>query len=276
LAAKISHYAEYYAMRGAVAALRSLGWRGGVGTGELLGRVGYSAVRIRRRIVERQIAFAFPGIAESDIQRIARESYASFGRTIIEAAILPHQSREFVLDLMSDVSGWDTVEEALAQKRGLLVVAGHIGNWELGGSWLAAKGLDLAAVARRMSNPLFADYLGKARAALGMRIFYEADTVRLAPRHLRGGGTLALLADQGALGLASTFVPFFGRMARTPRGPAVLAIRLQAPLVYGCCIRQPDGRFHLSFERIEVRDTGDREKDVDQCGGTRRSRVSIK
>ncbi len=263
MAAKVSHYAEYYAMRGAVAALKSLGWKGGVRTGDMLGRIGYSTVRIRRSVAERQIAFAFPELPAREVRRIARASYANLGRTVTEAAILPHRTHSFVLDLMSEVSGWDAVEESLAQGRGLLLVTGHIGNWELAGSWLAAKGLDFAAVARRMSNQLFADYLGKTRADLGMKIFYEADAVKLAPRHLRGGGTLALLADQGVLGSASTFVPFFGRLARTPRGPAVLAIRLQTPLVYGCCTRLPDGRFRISFERIQVRNSGDREADVD-------------
>jgi KDO2-lipid IV(A) lauroyltransferase len=144
------------------------------------------------------------------------------------------------------------------------MVSGHLANWELGGSWLATKGMNVAGVARRMRNSMFEDYLTKTRTGLGMRIVYERDTVRFAPRHLREGGTLGLLADQGASGMASTFVPFFGRLARTPRGPAVLALRLQAPLVFGSGHRRADGRFHFRFERIELPNSGDLEADVQQ------------
>ena len=263
MAAKVSHYAEYYALRGAIAALRVFGWKGVAATSKLLGNLAYSVVRIRREIVERQIAFAFPEFSKDDVQRVALASYVNLGRTVTESAMLPYRKRDFVFELVGEIDGWEIVEDALAQGRGMLIVTGHIGNWEFAGRWLAAKGLNIGAVARRMSNPLFADYLGKTRADMGAQIFYEADAVRLAPRHLRAGGILALLADQGVPGVASTFVPFFGRLARTPRGPAVLAIRFKTPLVYGTCIRQPDGRFNMTFERISVPDSGDRDADID-------------
>jgi KDO2-lipid IV(A) lauroyltransferase len=81
---------------------------------------------------------------------------------------------------------------------------------------------------------------------------------------LRSGRAVAFLVDQGAVGLASTWVPFFGRLAKTPRGPAVFALRLGTPVVFGTALRQPSGRYHLSFEPIEVVETGDREADVDR------------
>jgi KDO2-lipid IV(A) lauroyltransferase len=81
---------------------------------------------------------------------------------------------------------------------------------------------------------------------------------------LRAGRAVAFLVDQGAVGLASTWVPFFGRYAKTPRGPAVFALRLGAPVVFGVALRRPSGRFHLSFEAIDTTDTGDRDADVDR------------
>ena len=86
----------------------------------------------------------------------------------------------------------------------------------------------------------------------------------MCPRSLRGGRAVAFLVDQGAVGLASTWVPFFGRYAKTPRGPAVFALRLGAPIVFGVALRQPSGRYALTFEAIDTHDTGDREADVDR------------
>ena len=80
---------------------------------------------------------------------------------------------------------------------------------------------------------------------------------------MKAGRAIAFLSDQGVLGLASTFVPFFGRPAKTPRGPAVFALRLKVPVVFGTALRQPSGRYRFSFEPVTVQDTGNRERDVD-------------
>jgi KDO2-lipid IV(A) lauroyltransferase len=128
---------------------------------------------------------------------------------------------------------------------------------------VAARGVPIDGIARGMANPLFDRYLTETRERLGMRIVHDADAVRRTPRALREGRAVAFLSDQGALGLASTYVPFFGRLAKTPRGPAVFALRLGTPTLFAVAVRQPNGRFALSFERVEIVDTRDRERDVD-------------
>ena len=67
-----------------------------------------------------------------------------------------------------------------------------------------------------------------------MRVVWDGEAVRRTPRALKAEGRIVgFLVDQGALGLASTYVPFFGRPAKTPRGPAVFALRLRTPVVFG-------------------------------------------
>jgi KDO2-lipid IV(A) lauroyltransferase len=198
------------------------------------------------------------------VQRIARASYASLGRTTIETALLPTYSREQVLGLVERVTGWDLVERAMAGDRGLMIVTGHLGNWELGGSYFAARGLPLEVVTRRMENPLFDRYLNETRRRIGMTVIHDADAVRRVPRAMRERHAVAFLIDQGAVGLASTWVPFFGRYAKTPRGPAVFALRLRAPLLFACALRQPDGRFGIHFEEVPVERTGTLDADVDR------------
>ena len=89
-----------------------------------------------------------------------------------------------------------------------------------------------------------------------------------AARAMKEGHLIALLADQGVKGLASTFVPFFGRPAKTPRGPAVFALRFGAPLLFMLSYREPSGKYRLVVERIPLVDTGDREADVDTLVAT--------
>lgn len=262
--ATLAHRAEYALLRGTIAALGSLPWETAARAGARLGLLGYSPVRIRRRVVEEQVAFAFPELPPEEVTRIAREAYASLGRTTVETALLPGLDREQVLALVPEAEGIEEVERALSLGRGIILVTGHLGNWELGGAYLAARGMPMGAIVRRQGNPLFDRYLNETRRSFGNEVIYDAEAVRKVPRMLRENRPIAFLADQGVLGLASTFVPFFGRLAKTPRGPAVFALRLGTPVFFGAALRRPDGRFRMVFEAVPVEPTGDREADVDR------------
>ena len=259
----LRHRVQYGAMRTVLGALDLLSWKRAAALGERLGTLGYKPLGVRRKVVERQIAAAFPGLDEAEVLRIARESYAHLGRTTIETALLGTLPSDAVLDLFEGIDNWSCVERAMSAGKGLIFVTGHLGNWELGGAYLAARGVGLDVVVRNQENPLFDAYLNRTRERLGMTIVRDSEAVRRTPRSLKAGRAIAFLSDQGVLGLASTFVPFFGRPAKTPRGPAVFALRLKVPVVFGTALRQPSGRYRFSFEPVTVQDTGNRERDVD-------------
>jgi Kdo2-lipid IVA lauroyltransferase/acyltransferase len=258
-----AHRAEFTALRAVVSTLGALDWETAGNIGARIGALGYRPLGIRRGVVERQIAAAFPELAEADVRRIALGAYENLGRSSIEAAILPRLGPNAVLDKFEGADDYEIVEEARSKGRGLIFVTGHLGNWELAGAYVAARGIPLDAIARRMKNPLFDRYLTETRSQIGMHVVHDSEAVRRTPRSLREGRAVAFLSDQGVLGLASTFVPFFGRPAKTPRGPAVFALRLDVPVVFGAAVRQPSGKYRLVFERVAVEDTGDRDRDVD-------------
>jgi KDO2-lipid IV(A) lauroyltransferase len=258
------HRAQYAALRGVLGALGRLGFHRASDFGARVGLLGHRPLGIRRRVVERQIGAAFPDWSVERVHATARAAYASLGRTTIETAVLPRFGREKILDLFDEPNDWPVLERAMARGRGVILVAGHLGNWELAGSYLAARGLGVEAVARQMENPLFDGYLTRTRGRIGMQVIYDGDAVRRVPRALRSNGVVAFLVDQGAAGLASTWVPFFGRLAKTPRGPAVFALRLRSPVVFVAPLRKPDGRFTMGLEEVPVHETGDRTADVDR------------
>jgi Kdo2-lipid IVA lauroyltransferase/acyltransferase len=259
----LSHRVEYFATRLAVGALSMLGWRGASWVGARLARLAYRPFGIRAGVVERQIAAAFPELTRDAVLDLAARSYESLGRTSIETAILPGTSREDILARVERVEGWEYVEEALAKGRGIIAVTGHLGNWEFAGAYVAARGVPIDAVTRGAANKLFEAYVTKTREGIGMSVIHDKDAVRRAPRALRENHLVALVADHDALGLASTFVPFFGRPAKTPRGPAVFALRFDSPVLFMTGVRQPSGRYAFIVKPVDVPLTGDREADVD-------------
>jgi KDO2-lipid IV(A) lauroyltransferase len=261
---RLAHAAEYGALRATIAVVRRLGIARASAVGARVATLGYSPFRVRRDVVERQLRIAFPDLGAPEIERLARGAYAHLGRVAVEAAVLPLHGRERVLELFEDAENWEVVERARSGGSGVLFVTGHLGNWELAGAYVAARGLPFDAVARHMANPLFDRYLTRTRERIGMRVIHDERAVSQVPRAIRAGRAVAMLTDQETRGLASTWVPFFGRPAKTPRGPAVFALRLGVPLVFGCALRQPSGRYRLSFEEIAVERSGDLEADVDR------------
>ncbi|CAN5717134.1 lysophospholipid acyltransferase family protein [soil metagenome] len=259
----LQHRAEYGALRGVVRVLGAVSWEMAGRIGARVGGLGFRPLGVRRRVVERQIAAAFPELSRREVLEMARRSYEHLGRSSIETALLPGLGQAGVLRVVSEVENWDIVERAQAAGKGMIIVAGHLGNWELSAAYIAARGVPLDVIVRKMGNPFFEKYLNQTRAQIGMNVVHDAQAVRHTPRALRAGRAVGFVADQGVRGLASTFVPFFGRPAKTPRGAGVFALRFGAPVIFVAALRKPDGSYLVAFEEIPVVVTGDREKDVD-------------
>jgi Kdo2-lipid IVA lauroyltransferase/acyltransferase len=253
----------YALLRGFAAVLGLFSWRTATNIAGHVATLFYSPLGIRRRVAEKQIAAAFPEFSSREVKRIARESYRHLGRVAAESALLSRLDSTSVLEHIEDTLGVELLKTRMAEGRGAIVLTGHLGNWELAGAVVAASGMQIDVVARLMGNTLFDEYLTRTRARLGMTVVRDRDAVRQTARSLREGRVIAFLVDQAGLHIASSFINFFGRPAKTPRGPAVFALRLNAPVFFGACLRQPDGRYRIYAHEITAERTGDTDHDVD-------------
>jgi KDO2-lipid IV(A) lauroyltransferase len=146
--------------------------------------------------------------------------------------------------------------------KGVVLVTGHIGSWELFARRIAALGFPCGTVAKEAQDPRLTALLERARTHSGMRVFWRSDpmSARQIVRFLHEGGILGFLIDQDTR-VAGSFVPFFGRPAFTPRAAGDLAARLGAPMLFGCAHRVASGVHRIVVRRIEVERSGDRERD---------------
>lgn len=254
---------EYHALRVVSTALRPLGWRGASRVGAFVGGLGWWPLRIRADRVARAIRACFPDFDEARVRRTARTSYRNLGRVAVTAIVLSRLGRRGVLAAFAEPVGWELLERAHAAGRGVVLVSGHLGHWELCAAYIAARGVPVDAIAMHMANPLSDDFFRRTRERLGISVVFDDEAVRRIPRAFREGRAVGFLSDQGAKGLASTYVPFFGRPARTPRGAAVFALRAELPVLFVVAIRQDDGRYRFHAEEVPVERSGDREADVD-------------
>jgi Kdo2-lipid IVA lauroyltransferase/acyltransferase len=255
--------AQYAVLRAFTAVLGLLSWRAATNLAGSIGTLFYAPLGIRRRVAEKQIAAAFPEFSSREVKRVARESYRHLGRVAAETALLSRLDTKGVLEHFAGADGLELLQRQIADGRGALVLTGHLGNWELAGAMVAAHGMPIDVVVRLMGNPLFGEYLTRTRTRLGMTVVRDRDAVRQTARSLRAGRVIAFLSDQSALHIASSFIDFFGRPAKTPRGPAVFALRLDAPAFFGACVREPDGRYRIHVREIVTERTGDTDRDID-------------
>lgn len=259
---RLFHRLEIIGVRLVVAALALLPYETARRLGAGMAKLAYWPLGIRRRVVERQIQAAFPGLSRDELSRIARDSYAHFGRVAIEIALLGRTGTERIVEQFEGADDLTAFRAAYAAGNGVLFVAGHLGNWELAAAYAGAQGYPADVVARHMANPLFDAYLKATRERFGIRVMYDDEAVRKVPRALRAGRGVALVSDQGVKGLASAFVPFFGRPAKTPRGAAVFAQRFQVPTMFVAATLQPSGKYWFHVQPIPVSRDADREQAV--------------
>jgi KDO2-lipid IV(A) lauroyltransferase len=241
----VTQWAEYSALRLVGTLLRPFGFRTASAVGAAVGGLGWWPLRIRAA------------------RAVARESYRGLGRVAIESIILSRADKADVLAVFDESPTFAVLERAFAQGKGVIMVAGHLGNWELSAAYMTARGLPVDAIAMHMANPLSDAFFKRTRERFGMRVLFADESVRAIPRALKDGRGVGFLSDQSAKGLASTFIPFFGRPARTPRGAAVFALRNDLPMVFVAALRQPDGRYVAHFEDVPLVRTGDKEADID-------------
>ena len=257
------HWIQYGIGRAVLALLGVMSFNGARRVGRALGRLAHTPFGVRRNVVERQIAAAFPNQDTATVDALSREAFGHFGEVVIETALLPTLGQQKILELFEGEEGFEGILDAKAAGRGIVLITGHFGNWELAGAYVAARGVPIEVIVRRMNNPLFDSYVTRTREGAGMIVVYDHDAVRRTPRAFKAGHAVAFVADQGVLGLASTFVPFFGRPAKTPRGPAVFAMKYRLPTFFVAAVQEPSGKYRCVVTPVEIPDTGDREADID-------------
>jgi KDO2-lipid IV(A) lauroyltransferase len=252
---RVRHRLEYLLVLAARVLDRILGPRRSAALATAIGRFVYHRLRIRAKVVESQLRAAFPERDESWVREMAQGAYEHLAREAMMMIRLSRLGREEVLRV-TYVPGLDDLRGALEEGTGAIIFAGHLGNWEIGGAALAARGIPFDAVARSQENPIVDRLINEGRARLGMTIIPMGDATKGSLRGLRAGHVVALIADQDAR-QRGLFVPFFGRPASTYRGPALLAIRSGAPVFAAASVRQPDGRYRVRLRLVPMPEVDD-------------------
>ena len=233
--------------------------------GHGIGLLFYYLVKKRRKIAlnNLQIAFGSERTAEQR-KEICKASFINVGKTCIEFLRFSKLNAENIWNEVT-VAGRENLHAALESGKGAIVFLAHFGNWELLSLVYGALIPNRAkAIAFPLKNDLLNTYIWQQRERMSLKLIPRKQAVRETLRALKNNEAVGFFADQNA-GPEGVFVEFLGKLAAAVRGPAVLALKTGAPLLFSLDVRQPDDRHHVYISSpIYTEPSDDFEQDVEQ------------
>ncbi|MHB8645710.1 MAG: lysophospholipid acyltransferase family protein [Thermomicrobiales bacterium] len=184
---------------------------------------------LRRTLIANQRQL-LPAASRRAVARSARRASISVAKNYHDLFRLPSLSRE-ELHAYFDLRGIEHLVAAYGRGKGVIVVAPHLGSYNLVPSYVSSLGYPTVAVVEHIRDPRLHEYFFRLRANQGVQLLTTGpEDVRHILRALREGKVVMMLADRN-VGTSSDDVIFFGERTRLPAGPALLARRTGAALL---------------------------------------------
>ena len=244
-------------------ALGCLPRRTAIGAGRLLVRAAYRLHGRLRFVGETNLRMAMPELTARQRREILDRVIDGLGGLLGEFSQFPKITRDNIAGRVV-YDGFENYERAARKGRGVLLLTGHFGAWELCAFAQGVYGHPLSFLVRRLDNPLLDRLIARYRTLSGNRLIDKKDAVRAVLKRLRQGEDIGLLVDVNTVMEEGVFCDFFGIEACSTTGLAVFALRADAPVVPGFLIWDESlGKHVLRFEpEVPLIRTGDFKEEV--------------
>jgi Kdo2-lipid IVA lauroyltransferase/acyltransferase len=245
---------------------RGLGWlpRGVArALGALVGRVVYAVAGRLRRTGLRNLELAMPEMALEERERTLKLLYRNLGWQLAEFCRMERYTAANTAKWIR-YEGLERFLEAEARGKGVLILTGHLGAWELSSFYHSLMGHPMGMVIRRLDNRRLDGFVNRIRCLHGNRVLHKDDFARGLITAMRQGETVGILMDTNMTPPQGVFVDFFGTPACTASGLARVALKTGAAVVPGFLLWEAEEqRYVLHFgERVEIVETDDAEADI--------------
>jgi Kdo2-lipid IVA lauroyltransferase/acyltransferase len=246
--------------------LRSLGLlprRAAIFVGQVLTRIIRRLHSRLTRVGHRNLQLAMPELSAVERERILGQVFDNLGRLLGEFSQFPKISGENIKEMVV-YDGLENYLRASSEGRGVLLLTGHFGAWELCAFAQGVYGRPLSFLVRPLDNPLLDRMIKRHRELSGNRTIDKNYSVKAVLQTLNRGEDVGLLIDVNTVGNEGVFCDFFGVPACSTTGLAVFALRSGAPVVPGFLVWDEDLKKHrLRFgPAIPLVRTGDFKEEV--------------
>lgn len=226
----------------------------------------YNVVGYRKKVISDNLRRAFPNKNESEIKDITRKCYRNLTDVLFETL------KSFTLPVEEATRRCkplnpELLNQYLDQKRPLILVGSHLGNWEYTGITMPPvfHGTTITAF-KPVRNKLMEDFLNRARGRTGMEMVHMEDFFRVMRKRSNEAAIFILLADQSPSSRKSAhWVDFFGQSTASLPGPDVLGRKFGCPVLYYRTVQVRRGFYEITFEEISAQPSTMPEKGITQA-----------
>ena len=214
---------------------------------------------LARPRLEFNLTMACPELA-SDRRELRHLSWLNFrnhAKAYADLMLLPRTSVETMRPWLK-VKGMEYLEEARARGKGVLVVSCHMGSYEVVSAIWSATLTPVSFFAEELEPRALFEWYRDTRARLGISVLtLDTGGLRRVLQALRDEEMVVTAIDRDIVGTGHP-LPFFGRLAPIPLGPAAIALRTGTPILPVCVYRLPDDTYQAEAAPVVfAHDTGD-------------------
>jgi KDO2-lipid IV(A) lauroyltransferase len=233
-----------------------------INLGKILGTVFYLLDVPHRKIVRRNLQFAYPDWPRERVNIFSKRIFQNVAITILEIFQMAYFSCDQIMAKVR-ISGEEHIQRALELNKGLILISAHLGNWEAGFQFFSCFfQMPITGVAKKIRFKPLHRWLNRLRIRFGIKIVDKKGALPDMRLALRRGEVIGLLIDQSKRS-ESVDVNFFGKTVTATPAAALLALRCKSPVIHGFCVREADGQLSLRLDPpLNLQRTGDLRADL--------------
>ncbi|MCE5194839.1 MAG: lysophospholipid acyltransferase family protein [Nitrospiraceae bacterium] len=190
-----------------------------------------------------------------------KENFKNMGRSLVEVIKIYYGLGRKIIDSVV-VEGIEHAIKANSKGKGIMLITGHCGNWEIMALAGSAKFKGFSVLARPLNNKFINRFVEITRKRYGNNIIYKEGALRDILNTFRTGGTVGILMDQSVLAVEGYIIDFLGRGAWTTKMPALIARKYEAAVVPVFIHRQGNGHKIIIYPEIELSHSENKEQAV--------------
>ena len=216
-----------------------------------------------RRVGQRNLEMAYPELSSKSRRAKLRGVFRSLGMQLVEFCRMTRYTSENTRNWIR-TEGLDHYLAAKARGKGVLIVTGHMGAWELSSFYHSLMGYPMSMIARPLDNRRLDKFVNGIRCLHGNRVLPKDDFARGLLTAMRKGETVGILMDTNMTPPQGVFVNFFGKQACTASGVARVALKTGAAVLPGFMVwEDAERRYVLHFgPQLTFERTADDEADI--------------
>jgi len=216
--------------------------------GRILGAIIYHVDIPHKRIVTRNLKFAYSEWADEEVYRVSRKVFRNLGIAILEILQMAFFSKEDFLQNIR-IRGEEHLFDAVAGGKGIIIISAHLGNWEAASLFSPCYfGYPVTVVVRKIESGIINRWILKLRTRFGNSIIDKEGALPEMMQTLRSGKILAMMIDQGTTKSEGVELLFYGKKVTVTPAAAMLALRCKSPVLPVFCIREEDQKLAIIIE----------------------------